>query len=216
MELKKLYVNRFDEKTRLKKIKIWQVLCKDFFQKYISKEATVIDIAAGYCEFINNIECKKKYAIDLNEDTAIAAEDNVQVIKTLSTDLSFLDYDTIDVAFLSNFLEHLEDKKDIFKTLSEIYKVLKTEGKVIILQPNIRYCYKNYWDFFDHHTPISDRSLVEVLTNVGFKVEKVIPQFLPYTTKSKIPQSAWLVKMYLKMPFAWKLLGQQALVIAKK
>ena len=58
----------------------------------------------------------------------------------------------------------------------------------MILQPNIRYAYKEYWDFFDHHTPLSDRSLVEALQMVGFKIEKVLPKFLPYTTKSKIPK----------------------------
>ena len=30
------------------------------------KNFTVLDIGAGYCEFINNIQCAQKYAIDLN------------------------------------------------------------------------------------------------------------------------------------------------------
>ena len=31
-----------------------------FFQKYIPEEETVLEIGAGYCEFINNIKAKKK------------------------------------------------------------------------------------------------------------------------------------------------------------
>jgi hypothetical protein len=87
---------------------------------------------------------------------------------------------------------------------------------MIILQPNIKYVGMAYWDFFDHHTPITDKSLLEALGVAGFRVTKVIPRFLPYTTKSRIPQYPWLVKLYLHVPFIWKVLGKQMLVIAEK
>ncbi|MCX5634459.1 MAG: hypothetical protein NTW55_01260 [Planctomycetota bacterium] len=104
----------------------------------------------------------------------------------------------------------------MLKTLSDVFSLLKTGGTLIILQPNIRYAYKVYWDFFDHNIPLSDRSIVEALLLTGFKVDRLIPRFLPYTTKSKIPQNTFLVKAYLKIPLVWKLLGKQMLVICHR
>ena len=86
----------------------------------------------------------------------------------------------------------------------------------MILQPNMRYLYREYWDFFDHNIPLSERSLAEVLEMVGFRIEQVLPKFLPYTTKSKIPQNPFLVKIYLKIPLAWKIIGKQMFILAKK
>lgn len=86
----------------------------------------------------------------------------------------------------------------------------------MILQPNIRYAYKEYWDFFDHHIPLSDKSLIEVLQIVGFRIEQVLPKFLPYTTKIKIPEKPFLVKVYLKIPSIWKIMGKQMFILGRK
>jgi hypothetical protein len=43
----------------------------------------------------------------------------------------------------------------------------------------------------------------------------MIPRFLPYTTKSRIPQSTLLVKAYLRIPLIWRFLGQQAFAVAE-
>jgi len=86
----------------------------------------------------------------------------------------------------------------------------------MILQPNIRYLYREYWDFFDHHIPLSDKSLIEALRVVAFRIEQVLPKFLPYTTKSRIPQNPFLVKIYLKLPFIWKIMGKQMFILGRK
>jgi hypothetical protein len=78
----------------------------------------------------------------------------------------------------------------------------------------VRYCAKDYWMFFDHITPVDDRALVEVLTATGYDVDLCIPRFLPYTTKSRLPSTAALVRAYLKVPLAWRVLGAQAFVVA--
>jgi len=126
-KLSKLYEKRFEGEL-YKKNEIWKVLCSSFFQKYIPKDSVVLDIGAGYCEFINNIQCTKKYAVDLNEDTPNFANTDVKVFTCLSTDLSFLSDDSIDMVFMSNFLEHLKTKEAVIKTLSEVFRVLKPGG----------------------------------------------------------------------------------------
>jgi len=49
-----------------------------------------------------------------------------------------------------------------------------------------------------------------------FEIERVIARFLPYTSKSRLPQAAWLVDLYLRVPLAWRILGGQMLVVARK
>ena len=46
----------------------------------------------------------------------------------------------------------------------------------MVLQPNIRFCAKDYWMFFDHVTPIDDRAFVEGLEINGFEILEVIEQ----------------------------------------
>ena len=214
--LDKIYRRRFNEYECEQKNKIWKVLCPNFFQRFIPVGAVVLDVGAGYCEFINNIRCFKKIAVDLNEDTPSFASPDVEVVSSLSTDLSFLESDSIDRVFMSNFLEHLRTKQEVLKTFEEIFRVLKVGGKVITLHPNIRYLYMEYWDYFDHHVPLTDKSIAEGLEVVGFKVEISIDKFLPFTTKSKIPKHPFFVKLYLMFPLIWRFMGKQALVVAKK
>ena len=49
----------------------------------------------------------------------------------------------------------------------------------------------------------------------GFEVERMIPRFLPYTTKSRLPQHPALVAAYLRLPIAWRVMGRQALMVAR-
>jgi len=213
-ELEKMYHRRFGEDIEFRK-QMWSILCKDFFQNYVPKNSTVLDIGAGYCEFINNIKAGKKLALDSNPDISDFISNEVQIVLSKSTNIDQIKNDSIDVVFVSNFFEHLS-REDIVGTIKEIYRILKNEGRFLILQPNIRFCYDDYWMFFDHITPLDDRSLSEILEINGFKVVECKPRFLPYTTKSKLPKSTLLLKLYLKIPLAQWLLGKQAFIYAKK
>lgn len=211
----KLYSERFNKSELEKKQRLWKILCAEFFQKFISPNSALLDMGAGYCEFINNIKAKEKYAVDLNPDTPRFAATGVKVFTCQATNID-IPNNSIDVVFISNFLEHMETKDEVLSVLNEAYRVCKSGGKILVLQPNIRYIYKNYWDFFDHKVPISDKSLVEGLELVGFKIVKIYAKFLPYTTKSKIPWNVFIIKVYLRMPFAWNLFGAQAFAIGQK
>lgn len=216
LHLDKIYRRRFNEYECEQKDKIWKVLCPHFFQQFVPEDGVVLDLGAGYCEFINNIQCKKKYAVDLNDDTPTFANPDVTVTSCYSTELDFLEDDSIDLAFMSNFLEHLKTKKEVLDTFTELRRVLKVGGKIMILQPNIRYLYMEYWDFFDHHVPLTEKSIAEGLEVTGFTVEKSIAKFLPFTTKSKIPKHPLLVRAYLMFPPIWQVMGKQAFVLARK
>ena len=167
IDLQKTYHRRFEPDLAFRQ-KMWQTLCGEYFQQYIPLASRVMEIGAGYCEFINNIQAAEKLAIDLNPDTTRYANLQVRVILSNTTDLSSIPDQYIDVAFASNFFEHLE-RADIVSTIRETRRVLRSGGKFIILQPNIRFSYRDYWMFFDHITPIDDRGLAEALEVNGFE-----------------------------------------------
>lgn len=210
-----IYEERFDESVE-KREGIWRVLCKDYFQKFIKPSDTVLDLAAGYCEFINNIKCKTKIAVDLNPKTKKMANKNVKFYKALSTKLPKSLTGKVNVVFTSNFFEHLDSKSELIDTLKEAHRVLKPGGKIMILQPNIRLVGAKYWDYVDHTLPLTEKTLYEALALSGFKLTYKKVRFLPYTANSRKPASPILVKLYLKIPIAQFFMGKQTFVIGQK
>jgi SAM-dependent methyltransferase len=217
LSLDPLYSARFPEADRAAKDAIWKVLCPHFFQRYVNPNDTVLDLGAGFGEFLRHIRCARRVAVDIERLSGRTLPAGTQEVFTPSHQLSaHVPPDSIDVVFCSNFFEHLPDKAIFLATLAEIRKVLRPGGRLLALQPNIRFVGGAYWDFVDHHLPLTDRTLVEACESSGFEIAEVIPRFLPYTTRSRIPQSPWLVRLYLAVPVVWRLLGKQTWFVARK
>jgi 2-polyprenyl-3-methyl-5-hydroxy-6-metoxy-1,4-benzoquinol methylase len=216
IDVQRLYHNRF-EKKEATKIEIWKILCKHFFQRFVSKKtAIVLDIAAGNCEFINHIEAHKKIAIDANPDIVEYANKDVKVIHDSFFNIKNHLQDSCDIIFASNIFEHLDTKEQVINAVKLCYDQLFAGGKLLILQPNIKYVKGAYWDFIDHKVPLTDKSLIEAGLLCGFKVEYTLAKFLPYTTQSRFPQHPLLVRCYLKLPFVWALFGKQSFLVLVK
>ena len=212
MDVQTIYERRFADSLAFRR-QMWAVLCREFFQRHVPTDATVVEVGAGYCEFINQIHAGRKIAVDLNPDTRTYATPEVRVITSSTSHIDGLDSGVADVVFASNFLEHLS-RQDILATLKEVRRVLKPTGRFLILQPNIRYCKEDFWQFFDHITPLCERSLTEALETTGFDVPYVLGRFLPFTTQGRLPNSIGLLKLYLKLRPAWRIFGQQSFFIA--
>jgi SAM-dependent methyltransferase len=213
-ELAKLYKDRFSDAELAAKRALWETLCRSFLDKYIEPGDTVLDLGAGSCEFINACRAARKIAVDLNPETRHFAQ-GAEVVLTSSDDLSPIETASVDVVFSSNFFEHLPDKPTCLRTLEECSRVLKPGGRLLVLMPNLRFLPGRYWDYFDHHLPLTDRSLVEGMRMANFVPYRVIPRFLPYTVKdSPIKVRPLLVKAYLHARWVWPLLGRQMFVAA--
>jgi SAM-dependent methyltransferase len=213
-DLQQTYARRF-EGQELRRKQVWEVLCRHFFSRWVRPQDTVLDLGAGYCEFINSIQASRKLALDLNPATARHAAPGVAVISQDICQAWQVASSSVDVVFTSNFFEHLENKQGLVHCLKEIRRVLRPGGHFIALGPNIKYAYKVYWDYFDHYLALSDRSMVEGLELNGFTPEVVIPRFLPFTMRGSTPSHPALVRLYLSIPLAWRILGQQFLIVAR-
>jgi SAM-dependent methyltransferase len=214
--LSRLYRERFADEDVAFKERAWKVLCERVLQRYVRPTDTVLDLGAGRCEFLNSIRCANKIAVDLNPDVASYAGD-ARVVQAPSTNLSPVETGSVDVVFTSNFLEHVPSKRAVLETLAECRRILRASGVLIVLGPNIRYLHGRYWDYFDHHTPLTHYSLSEALRLSGFALDRVVPRFLPYTVRQRsVPRSTLLLSLYLRLPILWPLFGRQMLVVARK
>lgn len=213
--VKSIYADRFDKNVEQRNI-LWKILCQNFFQQFINENETVLDLAAGYCEFINHIQAREKIAVDLNPQTKKMAAKGVKFYEALSTKLPKSLTGIVDTVFTSNFFEHLDSKDELMSTLKEVHRVLKKNGKIMVLQPNIKLVGGRYWDFVDHTLPVTEKSLVEALELNGFAVKYQKTRFLPYTASEGAPIIPFLIKLYLKLPPVQYFMGKQTFVIAKK
>lgn len=222
----KLYATYYSPEMRRIQDQVWQILCKDFFTKFLPQETSVagqkkvlVDLAAGGCNFINNIHSgMAEYAFDINPDVKDFAREGVTAIVDQIGHLAqHFEEGSVSVFFESNFLEHI-DRETIVELFKTQHRLLREGGEIWILTPNIRYFHGAYWDLFDHITPLTERSLITLAKSLGYKVKVVVPKFIPgqlmYTKKPKWP---WLVALYLKlMPVSGWFFGEQSFIILQK
>jgi SAM-dependent methyltransferase len=214
--ISELYRVRFSEAQLPRKNAIWKVLCTRYFQNLIDPSSTVVDVACGYGEFLNNIVARKKIAVDLNPDAPKFLDSTVEFYHCQATELGRVVTGVADAVFTSNFLEHLPDKDVLDEFLDQVLIALKPGGRYIILGPNLRYLPGKYWDFYDHHLGLTHLSLSEALQVKGFIIETCIDRFLPFTTQGALATHPWLVRIYLMFPLMWRFLGEQFLIVARK
>jgi len=215
VELKRIYDVRFTGKEAYRN-RVWQVLTGHFFSRWIKASDAVLDVGCGYGEFINNIAAREKFAIDLNPSAVNHVHESVHLIQQDCTKPWPLRDNSVDVVFSSNFFEHLPTKQDLQALLLEAYRCLRPGGRLMTLGPNVKHLSGSYWDFFDHHLPLTELSLSEAMLMAGFTVDRAIEKFLPYTMSQGHQPPIWMLQLYLRMPFAWPIFGKQFLVIAHK
>lgn len=215
-DLSALYQARFSAAEREAKAALWQALWDGFFVRYVPADATVLDLGAGSCELINCVRARRRVAIDANPDVARHAADGVEThVLPLGRLLDAVALGSVDVAFASNVFEHMRSPEALLDVLGLVRAALAPRGRLIVMQPNVRLTGGAFWDFFDHTLPLTEKGMAEAMTLAGLRVVESRARFLPYTTKSRLPQTAGLVRLYLRLPIAQWLFGKQMLVIAQ-
>jgi SAM-dependent methyltransferase len=214
-ELSKIYHRRFSRTAEYRN-KVWQILTADYFSNWIQPDHCVLDLGCGYGEFINNVVAQKKIAMDLNPDAPVHLARNVEFIHQDCSVKWLLPDRTVDVIFTSNFFEHLPDKAALSRTLREAFRCLKPGGRLIALGPNIKHLDGLYWDFYDHNVYLTETSLGEAMEVEGYQLDLVLSRFLPFTMVSAPEYPMFFVKLYLALPWLWRIKGKQFLVIATK
>ncbi len=194
------------------RVKVWKAIC-EYLQKYIKISDTVVDLGSGYCDFINNINAFKKYAVDINPDGYKFCNKNVRFINSSIKKIKHLKSNSINVIFASNLLEHFDDN-ELNDALSEFNRILRVGGTIILMQPNFKYAYKEYFDDYTHKKIFTHISLRDYFEANGYKAIDVLPKFLPFSLKSRLPKSYFLTKIYLAS--FYKPMAKQMLLVIEK
>ena len=218
--LQTLYRNRFQER-QTGRSGVWEVLTWSFFQRWIHPEDVVLDLGAGYGEFLHHIQARRKLAVDANPQAAEFWGKEIEPFHYDVTGPWPLPAQSVDCVFTSNFFEHLPDKRALEQCVRQVLLTLRPGGILIAMGPNIRKVGGGYWDFFDHFIPLTEKSLAELLTLCGFDVDFCRGSFLPYTMSRANPTLVakvypLLLRVYLSCPVIWPLFGQQFLIVASK
>ena len=209
-----MYTRRFPERDRLEKQALWRVLAP--YLDRLIPPGPVLDIACDRGYFIANVARSERWATDLRDISGDLPPD-VRFVRANGLDLvRVLPAGHFGGVFMSNYLEHLATSDEVLRQLEVAHALLRPNGRVVVLQPNIRLVGGAYWDFLDHHVALTERSLVEAAELAGLRTVQVRTRFLPYSTKSRLPKHPMLVRAYLAFPPAWWLLGKQTLYVGER
>jgi len=193
---------------------VWKVVA-EHLARWMPRDGHVLEIGAGYCEWINNVTAAVRVAVDIWPETARYAAPGVETkILDVSRDLASLGTSSFDAVLASNILEHFEPGV-ASSVVEDVARLLKPGGRLLIVQPNFRFAAKQYFDDYTHRSVFTDVSLPNLLRAHGFQIEHVQPRFLPYSMRgTKLPIRPWTVRAYLRSPV--KPMAGQMLVIASR
>jgi SAM-dependent methyltransferase len=201
----------FDPKREV----VWQEIVAYFHARQIvPRGATVLELGAGYCHFINNVDARQKIALDIGPVTAAHARSDVRVLTQRADDTLPLESSSVDAVFASNLFEHLT-RPALEAAAREILRVLRPGGRLVIVQPNYKYCARDYFDDYTHVGVFSHVSLTDFFQSEGFTPVVVQPRFLPFSMKSRLPIVPWAIRLYLNLPVR-PFAAQMLLVLEKQ
>jgi SAM-dependent methyltransferase len=178
---------------------IWAVVT-EYLQRYIPLNAVILELGAGYCSFINHVNALEKHALDQSNIIETHAESGVKTHVLDCEDLQIFSTGMFDVVFSSFLFEHLTRQK-LDNVIQQIRRILKKNGVLITLLPNYKYISRHYFDDYTHVQVFSHLSFADYITSRGLIVTDVQGRFLPYSFKSRLPQSSLLARIYLALPF---------------
>ena len=190
---------------------LWQTLVSCVFQKQISPEAAVLELGAGYGDFINAVKARRRLAVDVWPGMLSHLAAGVEGLVTNITQLDGVPDNSIDYVFSSNCFEHVS-RSDFINCLGQLRRKMKPGAILSIVQPNFKYCFREYFDDYTHVSIYTAQGLSDLLTSSGFQVVRCVPRFMPLTLKSRIPVHPFLIRLYLMSPI--KPFARQMLISA--
>jgi SAM-dependent methyltransferase len=193
---------------------VWDAVARHL-AAYVPPDAAVLEIGAGYCDWINHVRAARRVAVDIwPELPAFAAPGVEPLVLDVSSGLESLGPSAFDVVLASNLLEHFLPAVAA-SVVASVASVLRRGGRFVVVQPNFRYAWRQYFDDYTHRSVFTHVSLPALLRAHGFRILEVRPKFLPYSMRrARVPITSFLVRAYLRSPV--KPMAGQMLVVAVK
>ena len=176
------YLNAFVNRYILgrREIDTMGALLKYFFSYDIASTNVFLDIGCG----------DKFLQLPIEEHGITYIGVDIDQCNFESDKLKFSDK-TIDIAVMYSVIEHLKNPDNL---LTEIQRILKPDGFLIIETPNWDYSSKIFYDDYTHVRPYSSKSLLRLLNDYGFHSSCCVPNLRC--------KPIWLYKTKLKFKIA--------------
>jgi SAM-dependent methyltransferase len=213
VNLQRLYEYRFRGVDQDARTAVWHEIAP-FVHERLGRPQRVLDPAAGRGEFISAVPATERWAIDMVRHAEGTYGSGVRsvIADVFAVELPQAHFDGI---FVSNFLEHLSTQEAVAVFLERMRRATAPGGRIAIMGPNFRYCGAEYFDMADHTLALTHHAVAEHLYAAGFEPERIEARFLPYSFTGRLPASRALMRCYLRLPLAWRVLGKQFLVIGR-
>jgi SAM-dependent methyltransferase len=190
---------------------VWRVICR-YLQRFVRDDLGLVDLGAGYGDLSRFIRASEKWALDTSPEMIQYWGQDIHPLVQSALDPLPLATGSVGTVVASNFFEHftIDQCQTI---LLEVKRILRTNGKLIVIQPNFRLEPFRYFDDYTHKTPFTDAGFTNLLRSLGWRMVHSEPRFLPFSMRSRLPKWGWLVRIYLMLPYRPR--AGQFLVIAE-
>lgn len=154
----------------------------DLYQAYtcfydIGKNEIVLDLGCRYGNLLKFC-CSESYGVDVNSFAInICKERGLNAILADVTKGLPFDDEYFDVVFCKHVIEHVEKTSELMK---ESWRVLKKNGRLILITPNVLKRKFKFYDDAEHVKPFTPRALRQILWDNKFELqeESFEPKFI--------------------------------------
>ncbi len=140
--------------------KLCRYLCDRF---HLTPDMKLLDVGCGRGDFSRAF----------NLDVFSIDKEETRFHEGLNIDYADLEHDFIlhedeffDVVFSKSLLEHLANPENF---ITECHRVLKPNGRIILMVPDWNTQYKIFYDDYTHRTPYTKNSMEDFLQMFGFQ-----------------------------------------------
>ena len=175
----------------------------------VAKSDCVVDIGAGQGHCLISLQRQgwnKLVAIDIEDYNFSLFEDKYGITSKLCNIVSQtldLESESAGAVLCFHLIEHLHDPENL---LREIYRILKSNGKLFLVTPDWRKQYKSFWRDPKHVHPYDKTSITRILKMFG-----LIPNVFSWNSRyglGKIQAYRWFPRLGM--------IGEDLIAIGKK
>src|SRR5438128_67379 len=88
--------------------RVWKAIAESLAEHFVDRDA-ILELGAGYCDFINQVTASKKFALDRDTASTKYCAPDVSFLRASALAIPLVD-GSVDAVFASNLLEHFDDK----------------------------------------------------------------------------------------------------------
>ena len=155
----------------------------------------ILDVACAAGDFIA-VKPDIVEGFDIDEDNLRRARQKGFKVRRIDIDngeMSQLQNDMYEGVMASQVIEHLDHPKEL---LLQIKRILKPNGKAIILTPNFPHNADLFWDDYTHKRPFTRKALRMIAYDAGFSDVHISEDF------RCMPGMGWLMRSFRISPDA--------------